>query len=121
MVAVQVCPAPAISATIDLGTNNAGRIMQMVIIGTGQRYGRDLCLINNDLPLVEFNDCTNGVDLNGRGQFTGGRYYISSILERRQGRGLILDGDNANVWHISAPQMLVVVERLKAIYPNAVQ
>jgi len=84
------------------------------IVNKGDRYGRADCLTHDDdRPMVEFYDhrYTHG-DWADRGQFVS-RYYVSTLLEG-ENRGLCLDGGNANEWSVSADEMALVREYLKA-------
>lgn len=83
----------------------ADKPFAVVIVRPGERYGRDFCLVNekdahgDGSTMVEFWDLDHkhGPVRPGSpvlGQFTGSRYYLSTLLEDggRTGRGLNLDG-----------------------------
>ena len=88
-------------------TNDAGRLFRVRVVMQGDRYGRDDCLIHEDMqPMVEWYDGAASVDKFGpRGQFVS-RYFLTTLA----GVGpcsspltgpLALDGGVA-VWRVSA-------------------
>ena len=106
-------------------TNSAGREFAVRYVKTGERYGRDFRIVNDETdrmgngePMVEFWDLSNSFDqvdpevVSVRGQFTGGRYGVDTLLGLNQwgsgSGGLCLDGGNADVWSIDAKTMQVV-------------
>lgn len=74
------------------------------IVNTGDKYGRDDCLVNKEAPMVEFYD-TRFTDpaFGERGQFVS-RYYVSALLERQPSVGLCLHG-GVYEWAVSAEGM----------------
>lgn len=97
-------------------TNDQGRTFAVRIVPTGARYGRTNTLINNDGhgPLAEFYDVTFADDGAGEGDGFGpmgqfvSRYFVSDLLDTRNGRGtggLDLQG-GVPVWDIDAVTML---------------
>lgn len=118
MPVVQVCEIKNCTHIVDLGLNSVGRHMQMVALGIGSRYGLDLCQTVENEPLVEFNDLSSWVDDHGRGQFTGGRYYISTLLEgENSGRGLNLNGGSPG-WYLDPHQYATALAALKKLFPS---
>lgn len=102
----------------------AGRTFVARIIHTGDRYGRNRCITNDGKPMIEFLDATyagkDGFDV--LGQFTGGRYYVETLLgNERHGRrltgGLNLDG-GIDVWTIDAEAMNKVYAWLDEHFPE---
>jgi hypothetical protein len=73
------------------------------IVRTGDAYGLDNCLTNNDGPMVEFYD--RKYMHTPRGQFVS-RYFVSTLLER-PAVGLSLDG-GVPAWTVSADDMRLV-------------
>ena len=69
------------------------------IIGTGDRYGRGDCLVNDGEPLIEFYDPR--YQHSPLGQFVS-RYMVSTILENTG--GLCLYGGEPE-WVVSAYDM----------------
>jgi len=84
------------------------------IINTGDRYGRDDCLINHDAPMIEFYDPR--YQHTSHGQFVS-RYYVSTILERDTG-GLCLDGGVPD-WCVSANDMVEIRAWLRRLAVTA--
>lgn len=82
------------------------------IVNTGDRYGRNDCLINDKPPMVEFYDNRfDFPDFMGRGQFVS-RYYVSTLLERQPDTGLCLDG-GVPAWSVSAQDMEQVMQYIQ--------
>ena len=79
------------------------------VVRTGDAYGLNDCLINDGAPLVEFYD--NRHMHTPRGQFVS-RYFVSTILERADGLGLMLDG-GVPAWTVSADDMRLVAAYLR--------
>ena len=90
--------------------NDQGMIWLVRIVQKGDKYGRTFCLGHdkND-PMVEFYDCR--FEFSEYGQFVS-RYYLSTLMEGEQERGLYLD-DGVPCWQISSEGMLRVREWLK--------
>jgi hypothetical protein len=83
------------------------------IVNTGDKYGRNDCLVNDKSAMVEFYDSryTDG-DFADRGQFVA-RYYITTLLEGSQyPNGLCLDG-GIPAWSVSADGMKEVLEYIQ--------
>ena len=80
------------------------------IVKTGEKYGRNDCLVNDKAAMVEFYDSRyDHADFLGRGQFVS-RYYVSTLLEESQyPNGLSLDGGIPE-WSVSADGMNQVLE-----------
>lgn len=89
------------------------------VADTGEQYGPHCQFVNDSRPIVEFFDM-NTVDPKWcpNGQFTGGQYYVDTLLGK-DGRGgnypygLSLQGD-CPAWTVSAAQMKVVISYLKS-------
>lgn len=99
--------------------NDAGRKFNVVVVLPGERYGscfhRDKegrlpCVNENAEPLVEFWDAKQegnpAFDDQLRGQFTGGRYHLSTLdgtseFSHPSPYGIQLDG-GIDVWQVSA-------------------
>jgi hypothetical protein len=69
--------------------------------------------------MVEFNDLKSWVDENGRGQFTGGRYNISTLKD--VAGGLILHGANRNDWHLTPDQVKQAKSIINEKFPDFCQ
>lgn len=85
---------------------------------TGATYGRGNVLTVDGPAEVEFYDmrypqCALNDDV--AGQFTGGRYYVGTLLESDGRRPLILDGGNAASWTIDAEARAVVIAWLRVV------
>lgn len=78
------------------------------VVRTGDKYGLNNCLIHTDAePSVEFYDSNQDPDKFGPlGQFVS-RYYLSTMLQRDQGVGLILMG-GVPEWVVSQTDMAIV-------------
>lgn len=100
-------------------TNTRGRTFAVRVVPHGARYGRVNCLLNEDATLVEFYDTTYADDGHGDyvvgtgfgalGQFTGGRYFLSTLLgtDGTAGGGtggLCIDG-GVPEWDVDAATM----------------
>lgn len=82
------------------------------IVNTGDKYGRNDCLVNGSAPMVEFYDSRySDKDFNGRGQFVS-RYYITTLLGSEYPNGLSLDGGVLE-WSVSANGMIQVLEYIQ--------
>jgi hypothetical protein len=83
------------------------------IVNTGDKYGRNDCLVNDKGAMVEFYDSryTDG-DFADRGQFVA-RYYVVTLLEdSHYPNGLCLDG-GIPAWSVSADGMKEVLEYIQ--------
>jgi len=83
------------------------------IVNTGDKYGRNDCLVNDKGAMVEFYDSryTDG-DFAERGQFVA-RYYVVTLLEdSHYPNGLSLDG-GIPAWSVSADGMKEVLEYIQ--------
>lgn len=79
-------------------------------INKGDRYGLNDCLTHDeDQPLIEFWDCRYSHD--SLGQFTGGRYYVGTILESNRATGLNLHG-GVPEWKVDQGSLLKVLMKL---------
>ena len=100
-----------------------------VLIETGQRYGRDLCLTHNGADaMVEFWDMRHPHDPiaeheTRRGQFTGGRYLVNGLtkgdrwsLPFQEGQCLRLMGDEPE-WTVPAEDMRDFLAWLRLVAP----
>lgn len=92
------------------------------VLTPGAQYGLNNCLTFEDKDsCVEFWDMSQDKERFPEGQFTGGRYYISTLLEDEWGagpeklmrHGLCLNGDCADAWSVSGDEMTKVYEWLK--------
>lgn len=90
--------------------NAFGRAFNVRVVGTGDRYGRDDCLVNEKEPLVEFYDASQSVEKFGpRGQFVS-RYKLSTLRRSaEEGRGIALRGA-VFAWQVSASNVAEAVE-----------
>lgn len=90
------------------------------LVYTGDRYGLDNALIHDkDRTLIEFYDTDIDLDFDKdvQGMFTGGRYYVETILgddgiHRHSVHGLQLDG-SVPEWFVSGEEMLSVFKWLR--------
>jgi hypothetical protein len=81
--------------------NAAGRDFLVRVVATGDRYGRDDCLVHEkDEPMVEFYDRTACGDFGPRGQFVS-RYYLFTLDKHSPSVGLDLDG-GVSAWKLTA-------------------
>lgn len=85
-----------------------GRKWNIRIVDTGDNYGLNDCLVNDDPAMVEFWDLKHSEE----GQFVS-RYFISTLLDGECPRGLCLDGGFPDEWSISAETMKEVVAFIK--------
>ena len=82
------------------------------IVNTGDKYGRNDCLVNNKETLVEFYDTRyTSSDFADRGLFVS-RYYASSLIDSQYPNGLCLDG-GVPEWSVSADGMKQVLEYIQ--------
>lgn len=82
------------------------------IVNTGDKYGRNDCLTNDNEQLIEFYDTRfNHKSSMGRGQFVS-RYYTSTILGGDYSNGLCLDGGIPE-YTVSPESMKQIVEYLR--------
>lgn len=80
----------------------------------GDRYGRDLCLINKDNDLIEFYDAR--FPHTPLGQFVS-RYNLDTLMEdgeKWRSQGLCLDMDIPD-WNVSVEGMTQVYEAMRPI------
>ena len=94
-------------AKINLASSN-GILFHVRIVDTGDSYGLNDCLVNDGAPMVEvFDTRYNHTPL---GQFTGGRWYADTILQRRgHGTGIDLNGSVAD-WNINSTEWQRILE-----------
>jgi hypothetical protein len=84
------------------------------VVQTGDKYGRNDCLTNDQAPMVEFYDSRyNQSDWMGRGQFVS-RYYVDTIMDDTYPNGLSLDGGIPE-WTVSADEMNEVQQFLSGV------
>ena len=84
------------------------------VVQTGDKYGRNDCLTNDQAPMVEFYDSRyNQSDWMGRGQFVS-RYYVDTIMGDTYPNGLWLDGGIPE-WTVSADEMNQVQQFLSGV------
>jgi hypothetical protein len=83
------------------------------IVNTGDKFGRNDCLVNSKGAMVEFYDTRyTDSDFADRGQFVS-RYYVSTLLEDNQyPNGLCLDG-GITEWSVSADGMKQVLKYIQ--------
>ena len=82
---------------------NVGKYNVRVVF-TGDKYGRNDCLVNDKAPMVEFYDTRfDQNDWMGRGQFVS-RYYVDTIMDGNYPNGLSLDGGIPE-WTVNADEM----------------
>jgi hypothetical protein len=83
------------------------------IVNTGDKYGRNDCLVNDKGAMVEFYDSRyTDSDFADRGQFVA-RYYVVTLLEdSHYPNGLCLDG-GIPAWSVSADGMKEVLEYIQ--------
>ena len=84
------------------------------IVKVGDRYGRDMCLVNDTRAMIEFYDTRHSFDRDPAGEMLGqfvSRYYVGTLrnsLDRRgEVTGLCLDGGVPD-WTLDATAMAVV-------------
>jgi len=84
------------------------------IVNTGDKYGVNDCLTNNNAPMIEFYDArfTHGAD-GARGQFVT-RYYIETLTDSGCPNGLCLDG-GVFAWTVSSDGMRQVLEYIEEV------
>jgi hypothetical protein len=93
------------------------------VIKTGERYGRDRCLVNpHSDPLIYVHDTKNifptgDVDERVYGQAAGGGWYLSTVLEHDADWDWSLYGGEP-VWTIPAAAMGEVLDFLKRHRPQ---
>ncbi len=99
------------------------------ILEKGDSYGLDYCLTwDKDEPAVEFFDMSVNKDAFPNGQFTGGRYYMSTLLkfdaqglslqeQAANGRQLCLYGEVPE-WTVSSDSLRVIGAWLDAVNRN---
>ncbi len=92
------------------------------VADTGEKYGTYMDFVNDKKPIVEFFDMRHVDPVYApNGQFTGGQYYVETIL----GRGVFLSGDTSYprglslagdvpAWTVSAEEMETVVAYLRS-------
>ena len=110
---IEQCPKFT-EKVFDFGSRNgsASSKWKVRLVKTGEKYGRDYCMINNKETLVEFIDMT--VDKNSfpSGQYVS-RYYLSSLLDGTNGvNGLCLD-TSVSSWYICGECYREIVTWLK--------
>ena len=98
-------PNPVLNITTD-----KMRKFQIRIVNTGDHYGLNDVLVNDDDALVEFWDHTTFED---EGQFVS-RYFVSTIVDHTMGSGLNLDGGIPE-WSIDGISMDNVVNWLNVV------
>lgn len=94
-------------------TNDEGRPFNVQLVMVGDKYGLNDCLImDGDEPSVEFYDASQDPEKFGEiGQFTGGRYNLSTIQSIGENRGLIFYGGEP-VWYLDGMAMDAVKKDL---------
>jgi len=93
-------------------TNDAGRPFNVKLVMPGDAYGLNDCLIMNGEPAVEFYDASQDTAKFGElGQFTGGRYNLSTIQSIGEGRGLCFYGGEL-IWYLDGMAMDAVKKDL---------
>lgn len=90
------------------------------VADTGEKYGTFNHLVNYGKPLIQFFDMSNvNPDFSPNGQFTGGEYYVETILgldgwtSKEYPYGLSLAGDVPQ-WTVSSQEMALVVSYLES-------
>jgi hypothetical protein len=87
------------------------------IIKGGESYGATNSLKNDsDEPLIEFFDSSKVSPVRPFGQFVN-RYFLSTLLERENECGLLLDGANPQ-WTVNAQDMLLLMQWAKNVTTN---
>lgn len=96
--------------------NDVTFAMRVVLVGAGETYGNNECLTNDSgEPLIEFYDTRyQHTDI---GQFVS-RYLLSTFMAIADGRGLCLDGGNAQQWSISSSNVNTVKAILRKTFPG---
>ncbi len=106
-----------IAAIIENQSGNAaysGRRWYCRLIPTGAGYGREDAVINDGEVMVEMWDMEH-MHHSERGQFTGARYYVSTLLEGDSpNRGLDLVGYEP-AWKMDAPAYRELIDWLKEV------
>jgi len=94
----------------DDGSPWAAKTFVFRVVRKGERYGTERALRHDEPePLVEVFDakCAGRDGFDELGQFTGGRYYLSTLLGASPHEPLALDMGIAQ-WTVSAPAMKAV-------------
>ncbi len=96
------------------------------LVRTGDRYGRDMCLVHEDaVPMIEFYDARRtgpGFDP-GLGQFIS-RYCATTLTaasptsQRNLDHGLLLDPGSPH-WWVDGPEMQAVITWARARIEDA--
>lgn len=83
-------------------TNTIGVLFHVRIVRTGDRYGRNDCLTNEDQPMIEFYDASQDPEKFGpRGQFVS-RYELDTVAKVvHNGTGINLCG-HVRQWFVDA-------------------
>lgn len=94
--------------------NRNGKTFTVRLALPGDRYGTSPAPVIGRDPIVEFYDHDRIRPHEPHGQFTGGRYYLSTLLGRRPDTGLILI-DSQPEWTVDADAMIEVVHWLQEL------
>lgn len=100
-----------------LGSQKLGFIARLILEGDG--YGAwsdgEWALTHKGDPLIEFFDVR--YQHTPYGQFTGGRYLLSTFMEREDDRGLLLDGGIPS-WSLTVEAVRAVQNWASTEYPE---
>jgi hypothetical protein len=102
------------------------------LVATGDHYGMEMRLVNREEPMVEFYDARNpfAYDFVGSkadaiaagapvlGQFTGGRYYLSTLRETRHHHGGLALTGGIPTWTLDPASMAAVHAWLDTVAPG---
>ena len=81
------------------------------IVWSGERYGRDDCLVHNGEPMIEFYDPR--YQHTPIGQFVS-RYYVKTLLKDDSNYNLSLDGGEPE-WTVQAVDLMEIKTWLRKI------
>jgi len=102
---------------IAYATSPEGLSFAVRIVVQGDRYGRDGCLTHEKQePMVEFYDASQAgrwddIYTGHLGQFTGGRYYVSTLKDHRT--ALSLDGGVPS-WTVTGASLVAAMRAVVA-------
>ena len=88
-----------------------GNPITALLIPAGETNPNFPAATERDNAIIEFYD--SRFKHTPHGQFTGGRYYLKTILDHNQQHGLMLNGD-ISAWMLSGESMLDVIDWAKA-------
>lgn len=99
---------------------------RVAVVQQGETYGHGGAVVHEDAkPVVEFYDMSQDIEWFPNGQFTGGRYYLETLMTSdrwsesidkvaERGSGLCLHGDVPS-WTVPAGELAVIAAWLRAV------